>query len=620
VEKMDNILTNSATHKTLLSEPLPLSGRIEYLSNDSGKYGYYVKNTYVKEGKVYHDKVYLGKVVDQNKGIFHSLKFGGYFSLSINEGLSKIVDPIYDAPTNISPSTTLLLGDVWMIDQILKKTGLDKVFESVISEDADTFKSLVAFRVINPEASYSHASAWFYKSYARVLYPQAKVESQRISEFHARIGKDICLDTFFRSYLKALSKNDNINDKLILPILIDSTGLPNCIKSHYTAVNCHHGKISKEMRLIYVVDQISKLPIYYRLIPGNIIDNSTLISTFNVLTEYNIEVNLAIMDAGYFSEKNLIELCKNGIPFLLRMIKNRNEYKRLMQDHSGDLIDGKYVVRYQDRYLFGKRVPVNICGYDLHAYIMLDVSKLSDEIGHSIEHNINSIDAISKMNAGFFASGKFILLASKEYDISEILPLYYTRQTIEQVFDISKTYAGIVPLRGHTDETVNGIVLTSFMATAVYSYLSHALNGSNYCPPLALSWMRTVTMKIYDKVKMIEELTKQHKDIFSHLQLECPFQIESENPFHKSPLPAFVDKKKKGRPVGSNKKRKNREQGEQNLDSASKGRRGRPKGSKNKVKMHLGSEMSSNPTERQGRGRPKGSKNKSKEIKNLKHT
>jgi hypothetical protein len=38
-------------------------------------------------------------------------------------------------------------------------------------------------------------------------------------------------------------------------------------------------------------------------------------------------------------------------------------------------------------------------------------------------------------------------------ETSEILPLYYTRQQIEQIFDIGKNYADLLPLRVQSEDT-----------------------------------------------------------------------------------------------------------------------------------------------------------------------
>ncbi|MDR1607644.1 MAG: transposase, partial [Deltaproteobacteria bacterium] len=59
-----------------------------------------------------------------------------------------------------------------------------------------------------------------------------------------------------------------------------------------------------------------------------------------------------------------------------------------------------------------------------------------------------------------------------DYKINEILELYYNRQTIEQVFDTGKNYCGLLPVRVHSEETFRGILLISFIASVIYSFIS----------------------------------------------------------------------------------------------------------------------------------------------------
>jgi transposase len=607
----------SATHtelikkKAWLLDPAPLPGRLEYLDTKSGRYGVYVRASYYNNHKLTHDKLYLGKVIQEEEGLFHSKKLGGYFTFSTEKGFAKVEDPLIQHLVQIPTNITLHFGDVWMIDQLFKQIGLDKVMETINPELSDTLKALVAYRLTNKNDASCYAEEWYRKSYANVLYPSARLESPRISEFHEIIGKEESYVLFFTEYLKIITKNDNISDKISIPILIDSTGLQNSIKTHLTAANNHHGNLSNEIRLIYVVDKRTNLPIFFRYIPGNIIDNSILITTMHMLNVYGINIELIIMDAGYSSDHNLEQLLINKIPFLTRMTKNRKEYKRLMYDHSNDLMQGKYVVQYHDRRLCGKKVPIKLFGYDLYAYIMLDLNELSHDLVKGVNHNIDEIDRDKKIDDSFFVAGKFILLSSSNYDINEILPLYYTRQAIEQVFDICKTYAGILPLRGHSEETIRGILLISFIATTVYSYLSHGLAESKISPHAALLYMHNAFIKIYESVTLLEDLTKQQKDIFSQLKIQCPFSIlEKGTPFQKSPLQAISGKKKRGRPVGSCKKLKAVLEGEKSSFSPKKRKKGRPKGSKNKQKFGLGVEAKQTIEGHRQRGRPKGSKNK----------
>ena len=66
-----------------------------------------------------------------------------------------------------------------------------------------------------------------------------------------------------------------------------------------------------------------------------------------------------------------------------------------------------------------------------------------------------------------------MIISSEDMKPDEILPLYYTRQQIEQVFDISKNYAEILPLRVHSEETFRGVKVKEFFPVKT-SYRSSA--------------------------------------------------------------------------------------------------------------------------------------------------
>ncbi|MCR5301596.1 MAG: hypothetical protein K6E49_04075 [Lachnospiraceae bacterium] len=96
---------------------------------------------------------------------------------------------------------------------------------------------------------------------------------------------------------------------------------------------------------------------------GNIIDVSTLITTVSELEQYGVSVNHAILDAGYFSEKNATELFESGIPFMTRLAPNKNVFKDAAVGNLDDLMSQKYAYRYGERLVFIKKVKVNVCGH-----------------------------------------------------------------------------------------------------------------------------------------------------------------------------------------------------------------------------------------------------------------
>jgi hypothetical protein len=567
------------------SQPKPLPGFVCCQKKDSGIYGIWFNSTYFVDGKVRHGSLYLGKVVNQLKGLFYRDKIG-YFTFTTENGFGKPYNLGDPSVPKYPVSASLHFGDIWMVDQIFKQSGLDAVMENLIPGSGDTVKALVAYRLLKNDA-YCYAKTWYERSYACLLYPNANLDSPRISEFQEILGLEANYRRFFSSYLEVITKNDKITEQISLPILIDSTGLPNDIKTHLTATKNHNGVVSNEIRLIYIVDQKTKLPIYFRYMCGNIIDNSTLIATINMLKAYYVDIKLVIMDAGDYCSNDLEQLILNDIPFVTRMVNSRIEYKQLMDEHSKDLKNQANAILYGERVLFVKKVPTILFNTQLYAYIMLDLEKACDEENKSIIKIIKNENKSEKFSDTSEKAGKFILLSTLDYDTNEILPLYYTRQNIEQVFDISKTYCGILPLRGHTEETIRGILLISFLSTAVYSYITHALSRAKLSTNSALIRMGNSIIKIYEDTNILEELTKDQKQIFEHLHLECPFVVEEGNPLQKKSFLSnlYSKDKKRGRPKGS-KNAVNKDLQQELHKSESSSKKGCPKGSKNKLKKN----------------------------------
>jgi transposase len=92
--------------------------------------------------------------------------------------------------------------------------------------------------------------------------------------------------------------------------------LPNKIYFLLTKINNHNGNISNEVRLILLIDRISGIRLYFQYITGNIIDVSTLNNILSEAKAFKINVKHVILDAGYYSEKNIRLLNDSGIPYI----------------------------------------------------------------------------------------------------------------------------------------------------------------------------------------------------------------------------------------------------------------------------------------------------------------
>ena len=154
-----------------------------------------------------------------------------------------------------------------------------------------------------------------------------------------------------------------------------------------TAISTHNGKISNEVRLIFVTEQETGLPVYMRYVSGAIRDVSTISATIKELKAQGIDPEAVLMDAGYYSDRNIRLLHKAGIHFICRLKENMKLFKELVSSHKNDLESKENLVKFGRRLVFIKceKVPL-VAGVPGYAYVCMDVDRRADETRRMLDH------------------------------------------------------------------------------------------------------------------------------------------------------------------------------------------------------------------------------------------
>ena len=261
-------------------------------------------------------------MVNKEKGIFRN-KARGTFHFFFKNG-------VVETSTHKTEKLILDFGDCFFLVEMLRRMELLAIIGRVFGERSDSIASLLFYKILFGGAN-CHALSWWEGSYARNLFPGAKLPSQRISETLSAVGDERVCRSFFTEYLQFISSRCGDS------ILIDSSGMPNDIHMPITALNNHNGVINNETRLVLVLERETKLPIYFRYAAGNIVDVSTLRTTVAEVKAFGINVRQAIVDAGYYSDKKIRALQKEAIMFVMRVPPNRKLYKDLIEEHGANL-------------------------------------------------------------------------------------------------------------------------------------------------------------------------------------------------------------------------------------------------------------------------------------------
>ena len=469
----------------IMTETTSSGIKLSFQTKGNYKYAKVPGISYRENGKIRKKgTIYLGRVIDEKNFIFFS-KDRGVFKFDPVNNL------FLDAPENYTgqlkndqrkkPTLILDFGDSYFLSQLIRNIKYDEVIEAIGYKNSDTIYSMIMFYILT-NYSCMHCNTWYEGNFAKILYPNADLHSQRISEFLKFLGREDVRQKFFRAHIEWLKKNI-CNDPAIV---IDSTGLPNDIDIELPIVSNHNGKISNEVRMVSAVQRDSGYPLIFRAIPGNINDVSTLSTTITTLGEYSVNTDFTLLDAGYVSDKNIDELYEANIDFVARLPeKLKNLHKSIVESGSSDLKTSNNLIEFMGRFVYVKEVECRVGTKQNTAYAFLcyDVAAASDENDKTIA-NAKKLskkklkEKHSDFHKIFETSGIFIILSSLPFKREEILNVYYNRLIVEQYFDLGKGLSRLIPLRVHSEDRVLGHMMLCQIAATINLYVQKTLEQS----------------------------------------------------------------------------------------------------------------------------------------------
>lgn len=489
-------------------------------------------------------QIYLGRVIDKEKGIYKN-RARGIYRYDLNTNTFSKVDPDFVEPAEIRktryPKRAVLsvsFGDIYVLDKFIRENGFIDAIDAIGYRNLDTLHALYAYYILSPHAN-SHAQDWYDLTYARYLYPKAQLSSQRISDALVDIGSEEAKRNFFKAYLQFLEKRPDINpdepqmDGMTDGILIDSTGLPNAVQTSLTAVNNHNGVISEEIRLIYVVQQHTGMPLFFRYVNGNVIDVSTIVRTIAELKDNGINTKFAILDAGYYTEVNADVLLDAHISFISRMKSNFKVYKEVVDGNIDKLECKENLVRYQHRLVYVKCVPCKI-GKEhdkgAYAYLCKDLTMVHQLQKQLIEKAVDQDLQGDQIYDEMQRNGIFILISSRRIAPDKILPLYYTRDQIEKVFEVCKSDSKLLPLNVETEAAFRGHLMMTFLAAVTIRLMSDKLSSSGLTPETVFMNLHEQHVLVYDNEFVTSEPPKAMNEAYKALKIKCPVTIPRQTP------------------------------------------------------------------------------------------
>ena len=503
-----------------------------------------VDAVYVRTGGSAHSKQQvrekLGKVLylssDRKKGVFLSPTRGLVEYDSVSDSFSSVEkdDPRINGET-LFPQTEIhtVFGDAYLFLIFLEKCGLLSVLRSVFPKDEEYERVLChVLHGILKDGSRIGCDNFIRKSFASYLFQDVPAPSLHSdTQFFGMLGDDHVKMSFFRVFVSAMQKKDPDFGK---GCYVDSTPLPNDIDDNPFNALCCHGIASSEVmtRLILVLDEKSGLPVWYDIIPGNVLDINTVMTVVNdVADSLGIEIESLVLDAGYIS-KELVGAFHIGTEKTIigRMPARKGyPYKTLYWEVRDLIGKGKYAFVRKHHAYFGFRKEIELFGNREYAYVYVDqynaLKRFSDYLSeHEDEYAELKVKDKDWMTVKF---GYFVLVSNLDLSPKDLLTEYFGRTDIEVVFKTSKEYLDLLPLSKWTDQTVRGKILHDIINTVCLLKLRKELLPSGRSVSEIIGRCQSLMCFRNSKgIVTVETPSKQVKEYFKLLHTEVPAHVD----------------------------------------------------------------------------------------------
>lgn len=455
------------------------------------------ESQYVKDGGRFHSRQIvrerLGKVIwlsaDGKSGIFLSPQRGlvSYDSVSDSfDEVSRNDERLSSGSVDVFPETEIhtVFGDAHLLLCFLAKSGMADVLKAAFPDVIERERILChILHSILRDGSRISCDNFIEKSFASYILENIPVASLRCdTAYFGMMGKDSTRMSFFKAFVDRMRKANPDFGKCCY---VDSTPLPNDIENNpFNALSCHGIDSSCiQTRLVLVLDEKTGFPVWYDIIPGNVLDINTIMTVLNdVAVSLEITINSLVLDAGYIS-KEVIHAFHNGTEKVLigRMPARKGfPFKTLYHEFKSSLDKGKYRFVRGGHVYFGKRKEVELFGEKIFAYVYVDKhNALQRERNYMLEHP-DEYAAMTNKEKDWLSVrfGYFILLSNRELEPVDLLTEYFGRTDIEGVIKTSKEYLGLLPLSKWSTDTVRGKILSDIMNTIIFLNIRKALDES----------------------------------------------------------------------------------------------------------------------------------------------
>ncbi len=398
------------------------------------------------------------------------------------------------------------------------------------------------------------------------VHPFSKdIPSQRSSELFDSIDED-AKQNFF-----VLQGQRRLEEEFLAYDTTSISSYSKSLKQVKYGMNKDHDPLP-QINLALLFGEKSRLPVYFRKLPGNISDVKTINNLLSEIDFLHLNKVKLVMDRGFYSEKNINALYKHHYKFLiaaktsLKFVKNKlDEVRGKMvsrpyysskygiyftsfmtnwdysetKKHTGDVIKekrriylhlfynnqratddkvslNKLLDNLEEELLSGRRNPKHEKLYEKYYEV-----KETPIRGVTLTPKEDVIEA-TENNYGYFA-----LISNGIKDPLDALEIYRSKDVVEKAFGNLKERLNLRRTSVSSEETLDGKLFVQFIALIYLSYIKKVMSDNQL-------FKKYTMQEFLDELDIIEryeqpgckhkvsEITKKQNGLYSYFGVEPP--------------------------------------------------------------------------------------------------
>lgn len=267
---------------------------------------------------------------------------------------------------------------------------------------------------------------------------------------------------------------------------VDSTPLPgeagdnpfNALSSHGT-----DGCVVQS-RLALVLDAGTGLPVWFVVVPSNVLDHSTIAAIReDVEATLGVTIEEMELDAGYacpglfaeFNRDNAAVADEDGVlrerSLLVRMpAKAGYPHDELYLESKPRFHDVDHLFDHDRHTYYGERYERDVRGYPEYVHVFVDHDRASWLGRKWRQDNPEAWEALSREDREYqmVRDGLFMVVGNADVTPRQALAAYKAHSDVESFFKDAKSYLRVLPIAKWTKETVLGKVLSDVIETVAW--------------------------------------------------------------------------------------------------------------------------------------------------------